>query len=459
MITPLSSKKAFTLIAIATLLTAVIGAARFFRGQVYYPHVVVEPIENVRLEFLQEGLPKGEDCKAAAALIVGAIRGSCPTCRVAVQQCPGRLEPERQKLLSEEPVAMPISRLPHGVLAYISDNEGLALAACQETERRTSAGQGFRAICYRPNTPRSLSSSSMWQLPDLWQVIFGLPSLLLFSFVFAGFLLIRFAAVHAHRGAPTQGHFLPHLWTSFISIKSFFVRRNSTLKSRNHVLKRSLDILIAVPLLLMSAPILLCAAILLLLKEGPPIFYVSTRYIGLNRPVRVVKFRTMVRDACSPKYGLKERFMRDGYLDIPLSCEVYTPMGRILERLQIVELPQLINVLMNGMSLVGNRPLPKENLDLLARHPLWEKRFDSPAGITGISQVVGKLELTPIQRLHLESLYSRVYLEGNIIKCDLSIIWVTATCVFLRNMGITLERAEALLQQCLPGTESKAQLT
>ncbi len=65
MITPLSSKKAFTLIAIATLLTAVIGAARFFRGQVYYPHVVVEPIENVRLEFLQEGLPKGEDCKAA----------------------------------------------------------------------------------------------------------------------------------------------------------------------------------------------------------------------------------------------------------------------------------------------------------------------------------------------------------------------------------------------------------
>src|SRR6266702_6755686 len=266
---------------------------------------------------------------------------------------------------------------------------------------------------------------------------------MLIGFAFAGFLLFRFTAALAHGGALPQGHLRPHFRPSSPSLKSFFVRINGALKSRNRVLKRSVDILIAAPLLLMSAPIFLCAAILLLLTEGLPIFYVSTRYIGLNRPVRVIKFRTMVRDACSPKYELKERFMRDGYLDIPLSCEVYTPMGRILERLQIVELPQLLNVLIDGMGLVGNRPLPKENLGLLSQFPLWEKRFESPAGITGISQIVGKLELTPIQRLHLESLYSRVYLEGNIIKCDLSIIWVTATCVFLRNMGITLERAEA----------------
>jgi len=450
MITPLSSKKAFTLIAVATLLTAVIGAARFFRGQVYYPHVVVEPIENVRLEFLQEGLPNGEDCKAAAALIANAIRGSCPTCRVAVQQCPGRLEPEREKLLSEEPVAMPISRLPHGVLAYISDNEGLALAACQETERRTSAGQGFRAICYGPNTPRPLSSLSSSPRADIWQVFFDLPSLLLIGFAFAGFLLIRLTAAHAHGGALTQGHFLPHFRPSSPTLKSFFVRNNGALKSRNRVLKRSLDILIAVPLLLMSAPIFLCAAIWLLLTEGLPIFYISTRYISLNRPIRVIKFRTMARDACSPKYALKERFMRDGYLDIPLSCEVYTPMGRILERLQIVELPQLLNVLIDGMGLVGNRPLPKENLGLLSQFPLWEKRFESPAGITGISQIVGKLNLTPIQRLQLESLYSKVYVEGNIIKCDFLIAWFTVAGVLLRNEGVTLARAEALLQSCLP---------
>lgn len=142
--------------------------------------------------------------------------------------------------------------------------------------------------------------------------------------------------------------------------------------------------------------------------------------------------------------------MRDGYLDIPLSCEVYTPMGRILERLQIVELPQLLNVLIDGMGLVGNRPLPKENLGLLSQFPLWEKRFESPAGITGISQIVGKLNLTPIQRLQLESLYSKVYVEGNIIKCDFLIAWFTVAGVLLRNEGVTLARAEALLQSCLP---------
>lgn len=220
---------------------------------------------------------------------------------------------------------------------------------------------------------------------------------------------------------------------------------------KGKLLKRAIDILVAAILLVILAPLILCAALLLLLMEGRPIFYVSTRYIGLHRPVRVMKFRTMIRDANSPKYRLKERFMRDGYLDIPVSCEVYTPIGRILERLQIVELPQLLNVLIDGMSLVGNRPLPKENLELVAQFPAWEKRFESPGGITGISQIVGKLNLTPARRLRLESLYSKVYQEGNITRCDSLIIWHTVASVLLRNEGITLNRAEALLQSCLPG--------
>ncbi len=125
--------------------------------------------------------------------------------------------------------------------------------------------------------------------------------------------------------------------------------------------------------------------------------------MGVNRQIRVLKFRTMVRDATSARHRLNERFMRDGFLDIPVNCEVYTPVGRFLERLQIVELPQLANVLFHGLSLVGNRPLPKANVDLLTQFPGWERRFDSPAGITGIAQIVGKLNLVPAQRLHLES--------------------------------------------------------
>ena len=438
-------KRGITPIAIGgSLLIAAIGAAQLLGGRVYYPHVVVEAVENVRLEFLQEGLAKGEDCDAATAAIVDAVRASCPACRVATQQCRDRLEPRYEKLLSEEPVAMPSSRLPHGVVAYVSDNKGLALAACSETERLTGASPGFRAVCHQPNTPRPMPGSSHPQLADVWPIIFSPPAFLLFGLTFAGFLFIRSAAPHDRWGAVAHGYFPRRLRTGL------FLGAHVALGFRNRVLKRSFDILVTAVLMLIFAPVFLCAAVLLLLTEGRPIFYISTRYIGLNRPVRVIKFRTMVRDARSPKYELKERFMRDGYLDIPLTCEVYTPIGRILERLQIVELPQLLNVLIDGMSLVGNRPLPKENVELLAQFPGWEKRFESPGGITGISQVVGKLNLTPAKRLRLESLYSKVYQEGNILRCDCLIIWHTTAGVLLRNEGITLERSEALLQSCLP---------
>jgi len=293
-----------------------------------------------------------------------------------------------------------------------------------------------------------MPGSSHPQLADMWPVIFSPPVFLLSGLAFAGFLFVRFAAPHSRWGALARGYFPSRLRTGLV--KPFFVGDGGALRFRNRVLKRSFDILVTAILLLVLAPVFLCATVLLLLTQGRPIFYVSTRYIGLNRPVRVIKLRTMVRDACSAKYRLKDRFMRDGYLDIPLDCDVYTPIGRILERLQIVELPQLLNVLIHGMSLVGNRPLPKENMELLARFPAWEKRFESPGGITGISQVVGKLNLTPAKRLRLESLYSKVYQEGNIIRCDLLIAWHTTAGVLLQNEGITLDRAEALLQSCIP---------
>lgn len=123
--------------------------------------------------------------------------------------------------------------------------------------------------------------------------------------------------------------------------------------------------------------------------------------------------------------------MRDGYLDIPLDCEVYTGIGKFLERSQIVEILQLYNVLFHGMSLIGNRPLPAENLKLLSEMPNWDVRFMSPAGMTGITQIVGKHNLMPADRLELETLYSKVYLNGNILICDLKIIWNTLRMILL----------------------------
>ncbi len=153
-IAPNLSKKTRAPIAAVALFIAVAGATHFLHGRVYYPHVVVEAQENVRLEFLQHGLRQDEACQAAVAIIADASRASCPACRIAIRQCSGNLEPAYEKLLSEDPIEMPSSRLPQGVVTYLSDNQALALAACRETERLTGANGGTPTTCYPPQTKR-----------------------------------------------------------------------------------------------------------------------------------------------------------------------------------------------------------------------------------------------------------------------------------------------------------------
>lgn len=214
------------------------------------------------------------------------------------------------------------------------------------------------------------------------------------------------------------------------------------------LIKRLIDLVVSILLLLIFAPLLFLAVIAIFLLEGRPVFYISKRHTSKDREVSIAKFRTMVRDAKSEKYNLHGRFMRDGYLDIPVSCEVYTCIGRFLERSQFVEILQLFNVVFHGMSLIGNRPLPAANLQYLQKFPGWEERFSSPAGMTGISQVVGKFNLQPVDRLELEKLYSKVYREGNVLRCDCEIIFFTLRLI-LTGKTISLPYARALLEKCL----------
>ena len=79
------------------------------------------------------------------------------------------------------------------------------------------------------------------------------------------------------------------------------------------------------------------------------------------------------------------------------------------------------------------------------------KRFDSPAGLTGISQVVGKFNLSPEQRLELESLYSEVYRKGNILKADAYIFLSTILFLLFNNVGAyrSFKSAKSMLISCL----------
>jgi len=161
----------------------------------------------------------------------------------------------------------------------------------------------------------------------------------------------------------------------------------------------------------------------------------------------------MVKDAKSPKWNLEEKYMKDGYLDVPIISDVYTPFGRLLEKTQLVEILQVFHVLFNHMSFVGNRPLPENNVKILKKNfpDTWQERFKSPAGITGITQVAGKFNLTSKQRLELESLYSKVYHEGNILKADAYIFFSTIILLLLKDASAyrSYDSAKNVLTACL----------
>src|SRR6266436_3232414 len=112
---------------------------------------------------------------------------------------------------------MPSSRLPHGVVIYISDNKELALAACRETERLTVTNQGFRAVCYPPDTRRPLPGAPKLQRFEMWQALAGFFVLLLtgFASAFTSYLIVRYEALHANwsfdpvRTGPQKFHAIP----------------------------------------------------------------------------------------------------------------------------------------------------------------------------------------------------------------------------------------------------------
>jgi lipopolysaccharide/colanic/teichoic acid biosynthesis glycosyltransferase len=221
-----------------------------------------------------------------------------------------------------------------------------------------------------------------------------------------------------------------------------------TLVLLSKCLKRLIDLIISLIMLILLSPLFLIVAVLVWRREGRPIFHTSFRYITPEQQIRVYKFRTMVKNSGDPQYQLVEKYMREGFMDIPLDSPVYTPIGRILERTQMVETLQFLNVLLGQMSIVGNRPLPELNMRYLRQKTGWRQRLQSPAGMTGISQVVGKYDLTPDERLHLESLYSRVYNEGHIVFCDLYILYRTAV-LLLTGKGLPFKEAERFLLKCL----------
>ena len=118
-------------------------------------------------------------------------------------------------------------------------------------------------------------------------------------------------------------------------------------------------------LILMASPILIIMGVLIVLLkivfDGMPIFYMSVRYSSFEKSFVSIKFRSMINNTDLIENEI-QKYNKSGFQAIPTSAKVYSKLGRILAKTQLVELPQLLNCLNGDLYLVGARPLPKHIL-------------------------------------------------------------------------------------------------
>lgn len=153
--------------------------------------------------------------------------------------------------------------------------------------------------------------------------------------------------------------------------------------------KRALDVVLAPVLVLVTSPLWVVAAVAIKLDSPGPVFFVQER-IGLNkRRFRMLKFRSMFVGSETAQPMLESLNEADGPMFKLRRDPRVTRAGRWLRRFDIDELPQLVNVVVGEMSLVGPRPmLPGE---ITGFEPWQRKRFSMPPGITGLWQVSNRL--------------------------------------------------------------------
>ena len=182
----------------------------------------------------------------------------------------------------------------------------------------------------------------------------------------------------------------------------------------SYALKRAIDMIAAAAALALLSPVLLMVALAIRLSMGRPVLFRQVRPGWHEQPFSLVKFRTMadIRDASG-------NLLPDG--------ERLTPLGELLRRLSLDELPQLWNVLKGELSLVGPRPLLME---YLPRYSACERRrHEAKPGITGWAQVHGRNALTWERRFALDVWYVDHWSLG----LDLRILALTARAVWRRE--------------------------
>lgn len=194
-------------------------------------------------------------------------------------------------------------------------------------------------------------------------------------------------------------------------------------------IKRLFDVLAAGMAVVLASPIYLLIALLIYVDSPGPIFYKQTR-IGLkNKPFKVWKFRTMVPNADKLQKELEAKNeTKDGVLFKIKNDPRITRVGKVLRAYSMDELPQLFNVVLGEMSLVGPRPLPLRDVEKFSQH--HHIRQEVLPGITGLWQISGRSDIVDFEQAYQLDL---AYINRWSIWLDLQILFKTVGVVLQKS--------------------------
>lgn len=196
--------------------------------------------------------------------------------------------------------------------------------------------------------------------------------------------------------------------------------RNNGLNFEQRFVKRTMDIVVSLLMLIITSPIFLCAAIAIKMYDGGPVFYRQARYTLNGKVFNIYKFRSMIVDA-----------EKDGKSQPATDHDPrITTVGRVLRATRLDELPQLIDILIGNMSLVGPRPERIEHVDKYSEDiPEFKYRLKVRGGLTGYAQLYGKYNTSPYDKLQLDL----IYIQNYSIFLDIRLIFMTLKIMFMKE--------------------------
>ena len=223
-----------------------------------------------------------------------------------------------------------------------------------------------------------------------------------------------------------RGLFLPHVGDVIMQgaehIQAYdspvLMVRRKIIKPEYRFVKRAFDILVSATGLILLSPVFLITAIAIKAYDHGPVFYKQVRLTKDAKHFKIIKFRSMRVDA--EKDGVARLSAGD-------KDDRITPIGKVVRKCRLDELPQLINILVGDMSLVGPRPeRPEIAEQYYEQLPDFKLRLQVKAGLTGYAQVYGKYNIDPYEKLEFDLLY----INKMGILADLQLIFATLGILF-----------------------------